>query len=62
MDGADAPALFSVTRETGWAALPARPAALRRNPAFQGRVFHFVSAPSTAFQSSHINNSVRLTA
>jgi len=39
MDGADAPALFSGTRETVWAALPARPAALRRNPAFQDRVF-----------------------
>jgi len=42
MDGADAPALFSGSRETGWAALPARPAALRRNPA--SRVFHFVTA------------------
>jgi len=39
MDGADAPALFSGSRESGWAALPARPAALRRNPAFQDRVF-----------------------
>jgi len=42
MDGADAPALFSGTRETVWAALPARPAALRRNPA--SRVFLFVSS------------------
>ncbi|HEY9092236.1 hypothetical protein [Parasphingorhabdus sp.] len=42
MDGADAPALFSVTRETVWAALPARPTALRRNPA--SRVFHVVAA------------------
>jgi antirestriction protein ArdC len=33
--------------EAGWAALPARPAALRRNPALrqaQDRVFHFVTA------------------
>jgi len=44
MDGADAPALFSGSRESGWAALPARPSALRRNPAFQDRVFHFVTA------------------
>jgi len=44
MDGADAPALFSGTRKSVWAALPARPAALRRNPAFQDRVFHFVTA------------------
>jgi len=44
MDGADAPALFSGSRESGWAALPARPAALRRNPVFQDRVFHFVTA------------------
>jgi len=44
MDGADAPASFSRSRESGWAALPARPAALRRNPAFQDRVFHFVTA------------------
>ncbi|PHR20309.1 MAG: hypothetical protein COA41_06195 [Sphingopyxis sp.] len=42
MDGADAPALFSGSEESGWAALPARPAALRRNPAFQDRVFLFV--------------------
>ncbi len=42
MDGAVAPALFSGSRETVWAALPARPAALRRNPA--SRVFHFVAA------------------
>jgi hypothetical protein len=44
MDGADAPALFSGSDESGWAALPARPAALRRNPAFQDRVFLFVSS------------------
>src|SRR5690606_28550854 len=42
MDGADAPALFSVTRETVRAALPPRPAALRRNPA--SRIFHVVTA------------------
>jgi len=42
MDGADAPALFSGSEESGWAALPARPAALRRNPA--SRVFLFVSS------------------
>lgn len=33
MDGANAPALFSGSRETVWAALPSRPAAFRRNPA-----------------------------
>jgi len=42
-DGADAPALFSGTRETVWAALPTRPAALRRNPALR-------AGSSTSFQ------------
>src|SRR5690606_24284562 len=41
-DGAFAPALFSGSREAVRAALPARPAALRRNPA--SRVFHVVTA------------------
>jgi len=47
MDGAEAPALFSGSDETVWAALPSRPAALWRNPAplrSFGRVFHFVAA------------------
>jgi hypothetical protein len=47
MDGADAPALFSGSRETVWAALPARPAALRRNPALR-------AGSSTLFQPQRL--------
>jgi len=47
MDGADAPALFSGSRETVWAALPARPAALRRNPALR-------AGSSTSFQPQRL--------
>tara|TARA_R110000824_G_scaffold69640_2_gene179201 strand:- start:403 stop:564 length:162 start_codon:yes stop_codon:yes gene_type:complete len=47
MDGADAPALFSGSRETVWAVLPARPAALRRNPALR-------AGSSTSFQPQQL--------